>query len=219
MARVDADVWVLTETRLSLAPEPLYRLVAHSANAPDCQDDAVWTAIWVRDVEAQCLKTHHEERTACAKLQRDGAAPLLIYGTVLPWLADQRRVPLTGFAAFSATLVQQQADWQALQAAHPASVLCVAGDFNQDLLERGHYYGSSAGRHALRAALAAAKLARVCADGQDPVAHLWPGLAAIDHILLTNTAAYEAQAVYAWPSRHELGSRLTDHFGLAVTVS
>ena len=35
MARVDADVWVLTETHRDLSPGPGYRLVSHSEDAPD----------------------------------------------------------------------------------------------------------------------------------------------------------------------------------------
>ena len=50
MTQVDADVWVLTEGHRDFAPGSGYRLVTHSADAPD-RDVArgeCWVAIWSR---------------------------------------------------------------------------------------------------------------------------------------------------------------------------
>ena len=95
MSAIGADVWVLTETHLKVSPEPGFRLAAHSESARDRTGDERWTAIWVRDeIEATQTATHDAERTACVKMTTRGGQSLFVYGTVLPWLTDDRRSPL-----------------------------------------------------------------------------------------------------------------------------
>jgi endonuclease/exonuclease/phosphatase family metal-dependent hydrolase len=216
---LDADVWVLTETRRDLAPGPEFRLVAHSEKAPDRTEGEVWVAIWTRLDPARPVATADSERTACMQLVAESGGSLLVFGTVLPWLTDRRRDPLRGFAAFDAALQEQKADWQKLKRANPHDLVCVAGDFNQDLLEEGHYYGSTRGRAALRTALEAAGLTCMTAGTRDPVAAQWPGYACIDHICISNEFMPTVGSVHSWPSNAELGSRLTDHFGVAVSLN
>jgi hypothetical protein len=215
----NADVWVLTETRLALSPGSDYQLIAHSGPAPDREPDECWTAIWVRrGIDGEAARSGDPERTACARLRTPSGQPLYVYGAVLPWLTDTRRLPLTGAAAFAAALTEQAADWRRIRCADPSAVLCVAGDLNQDLLARGHHYGSAEGRRALRETLLEVGLTCLTAGEADPVVHLGNGRASIDHLCLAGLAAGESTNVSVWPPHELLGARLTDHHGVAVCV-
>jgi hypothetical protein len=156
---IPADVWVLTETHLRFPPSAGYRMIAASMVAPDRTPDERWTAIWVREeIEAVPVCSRDAERTACARLLAPDGQAVYVYGTVLPWLSDRRRSPRTGAAAFAAALAEQALDWQKIRSSEPHAGFYVAGDLNQALRIEGHYYGSEAGRTALRAALAEAGL-------------------------------------------------------------
>ena len=70
-----------------------------------------------------------------------GRPPIVVYGTVLPWLGSPwRGVPALNGAAFAAALEAQAADWNRLQAEHPECDFAVGGDLNQDLAHEPHYY-------------------------------------------------------------------------------
>jgi hypothetical protein len=99
MERVDADIWVLTETHQTFAPRSGYRLIAHSADAPDRKfgRGECWVAVWSRLSAVPISLSANLERVAAAKV---GEA--VIVGTVLPWLADGRQPGLRGEAAFRA---------------------------------------------------------------------------------------------------------------------
>ena len=130
-------------------------------------------AIWVRSAwPATSLPVDAEaERMAAARVERPGARPLLVIGTVLPWRDDARGAPVRGSAAFCAALGAQVAEWGRLRHEHPDADLCVAGDFN---LEVGHrlWAGTRAGRYALDAVLATPGQELLCITGgaSDPLA-------------------------------------------------
>lgn len=89
-----------------------------------------------------------------------------------------------GAAAFQAALDEQEADWLRIQKNHPKARLLVAGDFNQDLLDDGHYYGSRWRRQAILDALGRAGLKCVTAGSNDPVADQIEGHASVDHVCI-----------------------------------
>ena len=144
MAGLDIDVWVLTETHRDFRPRSGFDLVTHSADAPDRDTGRgeCWVAVWSRLPAGPVVLAADAERTAAAQI-----GETTVVGTVLPWLSDDRDPALSGEAAFRARLAEQAADWRRLKL---KGGLCIAGDFNQDLLEAGHYYGSAGGRAALR---------------------------------------------------------------------
>lgn len=220
MASVDADVWVLTETWRDLAPGEGHRLIAESASAPDRESAAGerWVAVWSRlPGAADALPTADAERTAATRLTAPGSRATIVYGTVLPWLSDARREP-RGADAFCAALEAQREDWDRLRRESPDAELCVAGDFNQDLASR-HYYGSKRGRAALAAALERTGLVCLTAGAGDPVP-LRGGKASIDHLCVSaGLVGDRDSALVAWPGVSEHGARLTDHFGVAVTLA
>lgn len=133
MAEVNADVWVLTETYQAFSPGADFRLIAHSAEAPDREAGRgeCWVAVWSRLAAELVPLTEDLERVAAAKIGRD----VVVVGTVLPWNSDTRDPRLSGKAAFLARLEEQARDWTRLQGS--TGGLFVAGDFNQDLLSLG----------------------------------------------------------------------------------
>ena len=211
METIDADIWILTETWQQIAPSPAHHLIAYSTTAPDRESTAgeAWTAIWSRFPADALSLAAEPERTAAALITLPNGRPIIAYGTVLPWLSDQRRAPLTGKEAFLESLAAQSAEWQGLKEKHPDAGLLIAGDFNQDLADK-HYYGSRDGREALRASLSQNELICLTADDQDPLVDE-PDRASIDHIVVSRDVG--VGAIGYWP-QGDLPRKLTDHYGV-----
>jgi len=208
--QVNADVWVLTETSVEFSPGPEFCLLAHSANAPDrdAKQGECWVAIWSR-VGGDCVQlTADLERAAAVKID-----DCVVVGTVLPWLSDRRDPRLTGGALFQARLSEQAKDWQRLQA---KGAICVAGDFNQDLLLTGHYYGSKNGRAALKETLSSCNLNCLTGSEDDPLAD-GLGQANIDHICVHEMLPLQSPPSSAWPSVGQLIG-LTDHYCIYTDI-
>jgi hypothetical protein len=222
IAAVDADVWVLTETQSEFTPGASFALIAASVEASDLSPGERWSTVWVRSgIYGEPVASGDAERTACARLRLPSGRQLYVYGTVLPWLSDGRRDPIRGAAAFQLALAEQAADWKRIRREAPDVGLCVAGDLNQDLLPVGHFYGSAAGRTALRDVLITTGLVCLTGGDRDPVAGLGGGRASIDHVCLTDSvlASLSAQPCsQIWPEPTQLGPTLTDHFGIAVEL-
>lgn len=217
---IDADVWILTETHPNVAPSSTHRLVASSSPAPDRSGDERWVTIWVRTgFDATSCPTTDSERTACARLLSSRGATWFVYGTVLPWHSDQRRQPIAGESAFIAALKEQKSDWAVIRDTNPKARLLVAGDFNQDLLDEGHFYGSREHRRALQAALDRTGLTCVTGGSTDPVARQIPGHASIDHVCIPRDTRITVTDMTVWPSTGQLRRGLSDHYGVTVSLN
>ena len=217
---VNADVWILTETHSSLSPGKNYLPVSSSGfDRPQDQGES-WVTIWSRLDIIGTPATRDSKRTACAVVQTNDGRPLIIYGTVLPWLGSQwKDVPAANGAAFSAALDEQRSDWSNLRRDFPDADLCVAGDLNQDLQTK-HHYGSAANRSALLNALSSQGLTSVTAGDRDPVARMTnQSWASIDHICLGERSLGGVSGVDAWPNGAAPDKSLSDHFGVWVDVS
>jgi hypothetical protein len=214
VATINADVWVLTETRRGFAPGAEYALASVSAPAPDRHRDESWVSIWSRLPSSPLALNAEPERTACAQI-RVGDTALLVYGSVLPWISDSRR-HVRGADAFAIALRAQAEEWLTLRSALPGTELIIAGDLNQDLAAF-HYYGSRRGKTLLAESVAAAGLVCLTASSSDPLLR-HAGRASIDHICVTEALAVSA-TVFAWPTPEEVGKKLTDHFGVAAHLT
>ncbi len=232
-SRIDADIWVLTETHLGITPGEGYHSIASGlpdrppqtslehprATSPEQLSDAGerWIQIWVRQEWAIApLATCDHARTACALVTAASGQPYLVYGTVLPWLDSSWRIHPPK-QAFAAALAAQQADWVHLRAAYPEAVLVVAGDFNQDL-NALPYYGSRQNKLALGQALANVELDCLTAGENDPVYRLSGQHSNTDHICMTPNPSGQFQSSFAWPPRLEDLRGLSDHFGVGVDI-
>jgi hypothetical protein len=213
-----ADIWVLTETRLSMSPGAGYRRIASSGVRHAIGSGTErWVSIWTSFPDGDERPTRDSEYSACAVFPDPTGGALAVYGTVLPWVGHAwRGHPSTGARAFCAALSAQAEDWRELAAEHVA--VCVTGDFNQDLSEK-HYYGSATGRRQLRHTLTKCGLTAVTAGADDPVRRLDEGAqACIDHVCLSDALrARMAEPARAWLPERD-GRRLSDHPGVVVDL-
>jgi hypothetical protein len=216
---VDAEVWILTETHPYIDLGPRYRMAASSSSAPDRSGAERWVSIWARaDFTTISYKSVGPERTACARLSFRGT-DWYLYGAVLPWHGDKRRDPVIGLPAFTAALQELESDWARIRATDPKARLLVAGDFNQDLLDAGHYYGSRSRRQALQDTLERATLTCVTGGTADPVARQIPGHASVDHVCIPQDSRITVTDMVVWPSTNELRRGLSDHYGVLVSLN
>ena len=217
IAGIDPDVWVLTESHADFVPAPDYVRHAVSAEAPDRGGGERWVVIWVRaGVDVLPLGvTGEPERAAAVQINRADRAPLLVFGTVLPWRGDKRRQEARGGQAFARSLQLQATDWAAARAAVSGAELCIAGDFNQELGADGPV-GTRMGRDAFDGTLEALGLSCVTGGVHDPLmARGWR--TNIDHILLSRGLRADA-AAEIWPEHFPLSGKLSDHHGICVRV-
>ncbi len=217
--RINADIWVLAETHDSVSPGSGY--TSASTGEPDRPGTPGerWTTIWSRFPMEILPPTRDPARAVAALVTPPNGAPMVVYGTVLPWLGSSwQGVPAADGMAFAAALKTQLADWTDLRRQYPEADLCVLGDLNQDLSDR-HYYGSRRNRVALRNALHAVGLTALTADPGDPVRATVPTHASIDHICVPSAmAARMSTRPEVWPPGAAPDRHLSDHFGVVAEV-
>jgi len=223
IARINADLWIFTETHTAASPGAGYQSVVSDLATTDTPGDGRWVQIWVRDQglrQVSPLATADPDRTTCALIELENGGRCLVYGTVLPWLGSAwRTYGAEDGVAFLAALAVQQADWQRLQNVYPNTLLVVAGDFNQDLNVLP-YYGSRRTKQALRQALLEADLECLTFGDNDPVRRLINGQHSnIDHICMTHDPHLEIQRTFAWPEGLEELRGLSDHFGVGLEIT
>jgi hypothetical protein len=218
MQQQEADIWVLTETRLSMSPGDSYRCIASSDVRQAIGSGAErWVSIWTSLPGGEQRRTGDSEYSACAVLADPSGGILAIYGTILPWAGHSwGGHPSAGARAYCAALAAQAEDWRRL--AEETEAVCVTGDFNQDLSDK-HYYMSAEARRQLRRTLSECGLTAVTGGADDPVRRLGDGThACIDHICLSS--ALESRMTgrsTAWPAKRD-GRTLSDHPGVLVEL-
>lgn len=220
--RPDA-LWVFTEACRGQVWGPHHRVVAESLPAPDRPAGECWVQLVVPSpLRAEPLAIGARARSAAALVASPALGPVLLIGVVLPWLTDRIHPTLRGYRAFEAALATEAARWQALMHAHPVAMAVVAGDFNQDLLPDGHYYGSAPGRARLRATLGDLGLTCLTGGEADPVAARVPGRGSIDHLSLRpphGGLGVVVASLECWPDPQDVGHRVSDHFGVSASVT
>jgi endonuclease/exonuclease/phosphatase family metal-dependent hydrolase len=219
--RIHADIWILTESHVTLAPGPDFRPIATLESDRPEEPGEVWTVIWSRLPMTRLSARADPARAVAALVEPPGRPPLVVYGTVLPWLGSPwRDVPPKGGAAFIAALRAQRAEWVALQAEHAECDFVLAGDLNQSLGE-ARYYGSEVQRLALARALEEARLVCLTGGADDPVRAQTGGRRqSIDHLCVSGRLAVQPMRPRTtWPDGPAPQPSLTDHFGVAVELA
>jgi hypothetical protein len=209
-----ADVWVLTETRDSLALSPTHSAV-HSDPRPRTRVGERWVSLWSRFPLLARVEVRDPSRTVCALFDAP-SGPLLVYGTVMPWHADRGPDDAAkGWTEQHRVVPEQAAEWKALRDAHPNAALVVAGDFNMSL-GGPRYYGTKLGKQLLEVGLTGAGLACVTRTEDVPVGLL--GKPHIDHIAVPAAWSSRSRVVAAWPGTID-GVRLSDHSAIVVEIA
>ena len=212
MQKVNADVWVLTETwtDFSLGPDlPGFLRVAQSKPALDLTPERRWVAIWVKTA----LKGTPErpevqsDRMAWTRLTQPGQRDILVVGTVLPWPNDPQ---WPGAKGFCKALDAQAREWERLRGKPETCALVVAGDFNQSFPYQ-RYYGSKDGATGLKDALDGLGL-DCLTRGDDALTHR----PRIDHICVSRNSLPSpvVLSVGTWTVPPIEGKLITDHAGV-----
>jgi endonuclease/exonuclease/phosphatase family metal-dependent hydrolase len=215
---MQADIWVLTETHALLSPGLDFTSATTEESDLIHELGETWVTIWSRFPIEPVAHTSDSSRACAARIMPNGSRPLVVYGTVLPWIGSPwQGISSVNGVAFSAALNAQLSDWVSLQREHPDCDFVLAGDFNQDM-STSHYYGSRSNREALQGAIATAGLQCLTAAALDPVPKHAPSHASIDHICV-NAGLVSVSPPVSWPMSDKPQKELSDHFGVLVELA
>jgi endonuclease/exonuclease/phosphatase family metal-dependent hydrolase len=218
MAEIDADIWILTETRASIAPADSYHGIhtpPHPVRRPD--PDERWVSIWSRWPLKPTSITPNP-RGSVAVIVEAPTGPVIVYGSVLAWANEKGEDGQARMWQVHYDEIRRQGrEWRSLGEEHPGFPLIVAGDLNQDRDGSG-WYGTRQGRELLTEAFAAADL--TCLTDEDVVAsgklaesHL------IDHIAASRSWVTAADPTLScWEKTDRDGVRLSDHPTVVVDL-
>ena len=213
MMRIDADIWILTETHDSLCPTApgVWSSISSDhrpQDAPKVKDGSRWVAIWTRFPIKLVRPTYDSVRTA-AGIVNTALGDLLVFGTVLPWYRDTGRT-------VSDEIARQSEDWKVMLQARSGLSLCVAGDFNVNL-GGPHYYGANESKRAVHNTLNEFGLVAVTNfERTGPVQFGKFGL--IDHIAISKAFVQRIAPPEVWQRQNYRGEVMSDHCGVAVAL-
>jgi hypothetical protein len=231
MAEINADIWVLTETNVSLSPGHTYNPWSSPDGQPFRRPGERATMIWSRFPLRRTLPTfagmplrddaadpiypsysvlgEYASPAICAEIVTP-IGPLLVYGTIITWFGDRGPRKASGYEEEQRRSIPlYRADWAQLA---PDAPLCVAGDFNARICEPKDKVRAETKvtRGLLTEAFAHNHL--VCTTE-----HLGY---CIDHICLSQTWAERAGAPQQWQGFYGTGQRpVTDHKGTYVDIA
>jgi len=212
---ISADITVLTEPPWQLSTT-CKGLVAAPRERQAHGEPEAWVAIQGDGVEPVSPAARYG-RLAVAARTTALREPVVVYGSVLPWLAAPRQAaellatPSETYAEmFKRVLREQVADVRALQLRFPGELLVWAGDFNQTLAG-ANWGGSNRSRALLECSIETLGL-----DAWNQrERHALDGLCAIDLICGPNDRTPIA-VTRIEPAAD--GPKLSDHAGYVVEV-
>lgn len=219
MKAIDADIWILTETRASIAPDDGYyglHSPPHPTRRPDL--DERWVGIWSRWPLAP-TGLPPDPRGSVSAVVESPLGDVIVYGTVLPWANERGDDGLAKMWEIHEREIERQGvEWVQLLREHPGTPLIVTGDFNQDRDGSG-WYGTHQGRAMLTDALEAARL--TCVTDEDVVESGKLGAShLVDHIAMSKAWADQFTiTVHCWEKFDQDGTRLSDHPTVAVDLA
>jgi endonuclease/exonuclease/phosphatase family metal-dependent hydrolase len=212
MDRVDADVWILTETHSSLSPNGTGYHGVDSDGRPlmdgnrGIKAGSHWVTIWSRLPIEKIDLSRGDPRRVAAAITGETGSKVAVYGTVLPWTGD------TETEGMRSVLARQVEEWTDLKARHEDR-LCVAGDFNVNLGGE-HFYGSNDSKEAVQEALDSTGLTAMTRYENTPGRRY--GI--IDHVAVPTDAAPMSELFCVWEDHDSQGRQLSDHPGAAVDI-
>lgn len=210
IAEVDADVWVLTETRASYAMPAEYRHTRLAPSHPDRREDEDerWVGIWSR-IPLRDARIAASPWTAAALVEGNGAQ-FTLYGTVLPWHAEKGTDgKARHWEVFGQELARQAEEWRAQSAAGP---LCVIGDLNQTWSVGADRYGTKATRGALSDGVSKAELVVETEHSVED------SRARVDHVLVSENLHKRSRGPTTWSRLNARNVRMSDHPCVAIDL-
>jgi hypothetical protein len=212
--QLKADIWVLTETHSSISL-PGYTSIASCPDPSYHQSGESYVTIWSR-LPLRKIETQDSLFTVCAELQPEfSSVKMLIYGTIITYGADGVKEGVAkSWERHREAVRQQTAEWQILKKTYPNHLLCVAGDFNENL-DGTRWYGVKDAKDSIKQGLKEANL--ICAtidDLRSPPYELTR--ATVDHICLSENLR-DSFNLEAWEGTIN-GMALSDHNGVLVDL-
>ena len=211
IAKVDADVWVLTESRAGLPLVGSHPYVVHAPPHPRRPDtDERWVSIWSRYPLGDAGIAASPRGTVAAVVQSP-LGPIAVYGTVVPWSHEPSPDGVVrAWTVHEDELERQAAEWG--RVARRFDAVCVAGDFNQAWQRGG--YGSARLRSMHQDAARSAGMR--CLTGEI----VEDGMPVIDHVLVSDPwgSTVGARMALSWPRRNTDNVRMSDHSGVAIDL-
>ncbi len=215
---VQADLLVLTEAHDGFNPGYEYSCSSDDGRDDNHKSGHRWVTIWSSH-QLSRLPTSDSIRSVAARVFPADNDPYTVFGTVLPWVGSKwKEYPSAKGVAYCEALKVQSKDWQRIAQEFPNDELFVLGDFNQDLAKK-RYYGSRKNRLALEDELRNAGLVALTSGDNDPIRRDSPECACIDHICSRLDSKFAAVNTIRWPDAPIPLRPLSDHFGVAVTLT
>ena len=214
IAKISADVWILTETHKDVGPEYFTSVTSTASQEGEC-----WSSIWSKFPITPLMEyVSDKERCTAAKVTHPEYGDLIVYATVLPWVGSTWRGQSWDMGtAFISALTTYRGDWEKLQSVYPNAIHIIAGDFNQSLVD-WHYYGSKQIRSRLEQTMCECNMTIVTAGIHDPIARDSKPHACIDHICMSTSKIAQVYNTKRWSDRDNPDKSLSDHFGVIVEI-
>ncbi len=212
--RFNADVWILTETHTAIAL-PGYKSLASVRDPNYHQSGECCVSIWSR-WPMRSISTADPILTLCAEFQLPfGARKMLVYGTIITYGGDGvRDGAARPWERHRAAVRQQTAEWLKLREQYRDHVLCVAGDFNENL-DGTRWYGVADAKEGIKQALVVSRMrCATLADLRAPPFGMTR--ATVNHICLSENLRATSR-LEAWEGTLD-GVRLSDHNGVLVDL-
>lgn len=135
--KVNADIWILTETNASIIPEsrepdPFSGFVG-LASRPESPSKPGQnkTTIWSRYGIKRSIETYDPDTIVCAEIDTP-IGLMLVYGTIITYWNDTDKDYPEQWKKHQAEIDEHRKDWQKIFKKFPDHILCIAGDFNQN---------------------------------------------------------------------------------------
>lgn len=211
LREVDADVWLLTESRASLGlaeTHPFFEHApAHVARRPD--EDERWASIWSR-YPLRSAGIAASPRGTVAMVVEAPGGDVAVYATVVPWGSEPGDGPgkAKSWTVHARELERQALEWADLTGRFERVV--VAGDFNMALRPGGYGPAVHRERH-----LALYEQAGLVPTTRNLVVDDQP---MIDHILVSRSLLPVTSVGRTWSRWDDEGVRLSDHSGVLVVL-
>lgn len=210
--KINADVWVLTETNQVIDLQPDYQFVA-SIPYEGHKPGENLTTLWSRWKILRCVSAFDPSIAVCAEVESPFGL-MIVYGTVITYANDKG---ISGTAKrweeHRRSIQQHHEDWQRIQKQYPSHLMCIAGDFNQSRDDSG-WYEDKASVETLSSALRSLSVACVTEDNMMKTQGL--SRATVDHICMSERLVPDKVGV--WEGTTSEGERMSDHNGVFVDL-
>ena len=208
MQRVDADVWVLSETHRDHVIPEMHGCFSAPGEPPYARLEAA-VAVWSRWPSRPVEVSNPRLSTAVELQIPESGLQLLVYATIIPYQSDGKQQGHAAWSLHRQAVDALMADCSRLRSQYPGHCFILAGDFNMSLGPKA-WYGLQDVKTKLMSGLD--RLQIDCCTLDDPRDRNIPR-GNVDHIFATHDLV-PGEAVDFWFDRS-----LSDHNGVAIKAT